>query len=100
VRVDVQGVASLRTLLPGAIYVMLVSDDMAHLERRLRERGEAHDEADLRRRLEEAEQEMARRDLFDHVVVNVEGDLDATVQRVLDLVAAERARPGRVPVAV
>jgi guanylate kinase len=100
VRIDVQGVASLRALIPGAIFIMLTPDDPAHLERRLRERGEAHDAADLKRRLEEAERELAQHDLFDHIVVNVEGDLDATVARVIEIVAAERARSGRQPIAV
>jgi guanylate kinase len=100
VRVDVQGVAALRALLPGALFIMLVPDDLGSLERRLRERGEAHDEGDLGSRMAEAEREMAQEHLFDHVIVNVEGGLDATVQRVLDVIAQERARPGRSPVVV
>lgn len=100
VRIDVQGVASLRDLAPAAVFIMLVPDSIEHLERHLRERGEAHDQEDLSRRLTEAEREMQQRDLFDHIVVNVEGDLDATVQRVLAIAAEERQRPGRPPVVV
>jgi guanylate kinase len=100
VRIDVQGVAALRNLIPGGLFIMLVPDALASLERRLRARGEAHDEDDVRRRLAEAEREMAQHELFDHVVVNVEGDLDATVQRVLDIVAEEHTRPGRLSVTV
>lgn len=92
VRVDVQGVASLRKLLPSAVYVMLVPDTFEHLERRLRERGEAHDAADLERRISAAAEELQRTDLFDHIVENVEGDLDRTVERVVAIVAAERER--------
>ena len=98
VRVDVQGVASLRSLIPGAIFIMLAPDDLGHLERRLRER--ATGAGDLQRRLAAAERELARRDLFDRVVVNVEGDLGAAVERVLAIAAEERARPGRTPVVV
>ncbi len=100
VRIDVQGVASLRGLLPAAIFVMLVPDSMEHLERHLIERGEAHDDADRARRLREAEHEMQHDELFDYVVVNVEGDLDATVRRILAIADEERARPGRKPVVV
>lgn len=100
VRVDVQGAASLRKIVPDAVYVMLVPDSIDHLGRRLRARGEAHDEQDLRRRLIEAERELARDDLFDHIVVNVEGDLDATVRRVLQIVATERTRSDRAPATV
>jgi guanylate kinase len=99
-RMDVQGVASLRELLPTAVFVMLVPDSLEHLERHLRARGEIHDETDRARRLAEAEREMQRRDLFDHVVVNVEGDLDTTVERVLRIAEKERRRPGRKPVVV
>ncbi|MGE0227135.1 MAG: guanylate kinase [Dehalococcoidia bacterium] len=92
VRVDVQGVESLRELLPSAVYIMLVPDSFEHLERRLRERGEAHDQADLERRIAAAARELERRDLFDHVVVNSNGDIDGTIARVLAIVDAERQR--------
>lgn len=92
VRVDVQGVASLRELLPNAVYIMLAPDSFAHLERRLRERGEAHDEADLQRRIDAAAHELEQRGLFDHVVVNADGDLDATIERVLAILGEERSR--------
>jgi guanylate kinase len=100
VRIDVQGVAALRERLPGAFFIMLVPDDLASLEPRLRDRPDVHDEDDLRRRLSKAEWEMSQRHLFHDIVVNVEGDLDGTVQRVLDVVAEERVRPGREPVVV
>ena len=100
VRVDIQGVEALRGLLPGALFVMLVPGSIDDLERHLRERGGAHAEADLRSRLEAAEREMARSDLFHHVVQNVEGDLDGTVARVLAIADEERARPDRPPLGV
>ncbi len=100
VRIDVQGAATLRGLLPEAVFIMLVPDSLEHLERRLIERGEAHDDADRDRRLAEAEREMQQQELFDYVVVNAEGDLDATVAHILDIAAEERARPDRKPVVV
>jgi guanylate kinase len=98
VHVDVQGVATLRRLLPGALFLFLVPNDMRQLERRLRERG--GDEETMRRRLDAAQREMAERAHFDQVVENVEGDLDGTADRVLAIVRQERARPGRRPVEV
>ena len=44
--------------------------------------------------------EIARARAFCVPLVNVEGDLDATVDAFLDLIEAERARPGRVPVSL
>ncbi len=89
---------ALRRLLPGALFLFLAPNDMRQLERRLRERG--GDEETMRRRLETAQREMAEREHFDHVVENVEGDLDGTADRVLAIVRQERARPGRRAVEV
>ena len=97
-RVDVQGAATLRRLLPGGVFVFLAPDEMRDLEGRLRERG--MDERAVRLRLETAERELAQREQFDHVVVNVEGDLDGAVDRVLAIAERERTRPGRRPVEV
>ncbi|MBM4416556.1 MAG: guanylate kinase [Chloroflexi bacterium] len=98
-RVDVQGAATLRALLPGALFVFLVPDEPSRLEAHLRARG-ADDEAALRLRLVTAERELAERTHFDHVLVNVEGDLDGTVAALLELVEADRARPERRAVVV
>lgn len=98
-RVDVQGAATLRRLLPGAVFIFLIPDVPSRLEEHLRERTYEHDDA-RRRRLATAEAELAARDQFDYVVTNVEGDLDGTVDRVLAIAAVERARGGRVAVVV
>ena len=97
-RVDVQGAATLRRVLPDAVFVFVMPEDIARLEDRLRERGT--EAPTLRRRMDEVERELAQRERFDHVVVNVEGDLDGTASRVLAIVEAERARPGRAAVEV
>jgi guanylate kinase len=98
-RVDVQGAATLRALLPGALFVFLLPDAPGRLEAHLRTRGADGEEA-LRVRLATAERELAQRVHFDRTLVNVEGDLDATADALLALVAAERTRPGRRPVEV
>ena len=93
VRVDVQGAATLRARLPGALLVYLEPDSPGRLEERLRARGEAEEEID--RRLRAAEAEDGRREHFDHVLRNVEGDLDATVDGLLAIIERERSRPER-----
>ena len=97
-QVDVQGAATLRRLAPSALFIFLAPDEPQRLEARLRERGA--DAQTLRRRLDTAERELAEREHFDHVVVNVEGDLEGAATRVLELVERERARPGRRPAEV
>lgn len=74
--VDVQGVATLRAAGTDAVFVLLEPPSRAELERRLKTRG-SDDPTDQRRRLEEAERELARTDLFDHRVVNADLELAA-----------------------
>ena len=93
-RVDVQGAATLRDLVPGALFIFLAPESPERLAEHLQER-EYEDEAVLARRLAAAERELGRAGEFDHTVVNVEGDLEGTARRLLELVSGERARPGR-----
>jgi guanylate kinase len=99
IRVDVQGAASLREALPGALSLFLVPEDLKRLETRLRARGSENAD-DLRRRLGIAEREMAEADEFDEVVVNVEGDLDTAVDTAWAIIEREAARADRKPVEV
>jgi guanylate kinase len=99
IRVDIQGAESLRQVLPGALFLFLVPDDPAHLEAHLRERDAESDEQ-IALRLAEAASETDRARAFATIVENIEGDLDATVDRVAALMAAERERAGREPVDV
>lgn len=98
-QVDVQGAATLRALLPDALLVFVVPDVPERLAERLRARGADSDE-EMARRLAQAEAELAQQERFDHVLPNVEGDLDATVDALLGLIDAERARSGRAPLEV
>ena len=98
VQVDVQGAQTLRPLLPGHVSIFLVPDDLAKLEARLRERGA--DEQTVRNRLDSARAELATQGAYDHVLVNVDGDLDGTVDRLVALLAEERSRPGHPAVEV
>ncbi len=98
VQVDVQGAQTLRPLLAGAVFVFLVPDDLTKLEARLRERGA--DKQTIRTRLDTTRAELATRDGYDHVLVNVDGDLDGTVDRLIAMLAEERSRPGRGAVEV
>lgn len=97
-RVDVQGVVTLRGLLPGALFIFIAPPSLDVIEARLRARGD--DPATFPPRLAAAARELDAAPTFDHVVINDDGDLEAAVERVLAIVAAERARPGRITVVV
>lgn len=97
-RVDVQGCRTLRTLLRGAVFIMIVPDRPDRLDAYLRGRGESGEV--LERRLAAAAEELAASVRFDHLVVNVDGNLDAAAARVIEIAATERSRPGRAPLVV
>ncbi len=92
VRTDVQGAAAIRKLAPGAVLVFIAPSSLDDIEQRIRARG-ADDEATVRRRLATARDEMARRREFDYVVENEPGRLDATVDRLVEILDVERLRP-------
>ncbi len=98
-RIDVQGAATLRRLVPQAVQILLVAESLAELERRLRERC-SEPESVLAARLATACREMAQADEFDYVVANRQGQLEATVDIIQAILLAERHRSGREPLEI
>jgi len=90
-RVDVQGAATVRSLIPDAVLVFLVPGSEEELLSRLRRRG-TETEADLGRRIATIRKEMACIPQFDYVVVNRDGELDCAVQRIAAIITAEQCR--------
>ncbi len=88
--IDVQGARQVRERVPEAVLIFLAPPSMGELERRLRSRG-TEDEGALETRLATANQEMAERDRFDHVVVN--DSLDEATAQVEAIIQASRTRP-------
>ncbi len=90
-RLDVQGAASVRRLVPEAVLIFLTASSFDELRRRLERRGE-DTPAQLRERIATARQEMERVTEFDYVVVNREGQLEQAVDDVLAIIRAEHCR--------
>lgn len=97
-QLDVQGARTLRGLVPGALFVYLAPDPTSNLDAHLRGRDE--DEATIARRRADREAELAAASEFDHVIVNREGDPNAAVSALVELLERERAREGRAAVEV
>ena len=97
VKIDVQGAATIRRLVPDALLIFLAPPDEEELSRRLASRKTESSE-DLSLRSETAAQEMRESKSFDYVVVNRRGQLDAAVQEIEAIVDRERRRapPRRV----
>lgn len=71
--IDWQGAQQVRAAAAGVIGVFIMPPSLSELEHRLRERA-LDDEATIRRRLADAEEEMAHAGEYDHVVVNDDFD--------------------------
>lgn len=91
VRTDVQGAASIKEIMPDAVRVFIAPSSIEKIEERIRARG-SDDEEHIQRRLATARSEMARAGEFEYVIVNEEGKLDATVDRLVEILDAARPR--------
>lgn len=96
-RVDVQGAATIKTLLPNSIFIFLAPESEAELVSRLRRRKSDSPEA-LHIRIESAKEEMRRVKEFDYWVVNKSGHIEKTVRKILSIIDAEHLRVGRSPI--
>ena len=95
-RLDVQGAATVRELVPGAVFVFITAGSEASLCRRLVSRKTETPEK-LAVRVETAREELRRMREFDYVVVNEEGRLDEAAGKLAAIIDAEKMRPGREP---
>jgi guanylate kinase len=87
--VDVQGMRQVRASgFPDIVTIFIMPPSKDELEKRLRGRGDLN-EAQLARRLNNADAEIAAKDEFDYVVVN--DDLDAAVQKVETILQKTRS---------
>ena len=90
-RVDVQGAATVRRLVSGAVHIFLMPGSEEELVDRLKSRS-TESEDTLHQRLEMLRKEMAQIDEFDYVVVNRDNCLDATARQILAIITAEKSR--------
>lgn len=89
IKTDVQGAATIRKLVPEAVFIFLAPPSVEELEHRLRLRMTESTEA-LRLRLQTAVAEMDEASKFDHVVTNYRDRLDDTVRDMEAIVDRER----------
>ena len=96
-RIDVQGAATIRALVPNAVTIFLTAESEQELVRRLQLRKT--EEADqLKMRIVTARRELRRFTEFDYVVINREEQLVDAVNEVLSIIRAEKSRVAWTPV--
>jgi len=96
-RIDVQGAATIRRLVPQAITIFLTAESEEELVERLRRR-KTEDPAQLERRIEMARGELRHATEFKYRIVNRECALDETVDKVIAIIQAEKSRIDWQPV--
>ncbi|MEJ5248600.1 guanylate kinase [Caldilinea sp.] len=96
-RIDVQGAATIRSLIPNAVTIFLTAESEEELVRRLRLR-KTEEPDQLKMRIVTARRELRRFTEFDYVVINREEQLDAAVETVLSIIRAEKSRVDWTPV--
>ncbi len=91
VKVDVQGAATIKEILPQAVFIFLIPPSLEELEKRLRRR---HSESTtgLALRLKKAKEEMESLPLFDYVITSRQHKVDEVVLQIDAIITGEKRR--------
>jgi guanylate kinase len=90
-RIDVQGAATIRKLVPDAVLIFLTTESEEDMVLRLQSRQTETPEG-LKLRIATARQELKRAKEFDYAVINKESCLDDTVNDISAIITAEHHR--------
>jgi len=86
--VDIQGVPVIKQKYPNSICLFISAPNFEILEKRLRGRGKDSEEV-IQKRLKTAKEEMKdaeQNPIYDHIIINEEGKLDQTANRVVSII--------------
>ncbi len=98
-RIDVQGASHIRSKIPEAVFIFIAPDSYEEIIQRLKSRA-TESPKDLAVRLSTYEQEMRASAYFDYLIINRDGQLDATVDTIAAILVAEKNRvsPRRIEI--
>jgi guanylate kinase len=91
VKVDVQGAATIKGILPRAVLIFLMPPSVEELGKRLNGRRSECSE-DLALRLRRARDEIESLPLFDYVITSHQGKLDDVVAQIDAIIATQKRR--------
>ena len=91
VKVDIQGAATIKKIIPQAVLIFLMPPSLEELVMRLNQR---HTESpfDLALRLKTAEEEIKQLPLFDYVITSQQDELDLAASDIKAIITAEKHR--------
>jgi guanylate kinase len=87
--IDWQGAQQVRKLYPGCIGIFILPPSVEELERRMRSRGQDSD-AVIRRRLDNAREELEHQDEFKYRIINK--DFEIARRELAKIIQSERAK--------
>jgi len=90
-RIDVQGAATIKRIVPDAVFIFLAPPSMEELIQRLEKRKTESAER-LEKRIRIAREEIKALPNYDYVVINRDGRLDETVEQIAAIITAEKCR--------
>lgn len=90
IKIDVQGAAAIRTLIPDSVGIFIAPESMDSLYLRLSAR-KTDDPLELARRFEEARHELLRAQEFDYIVFNETNGLLRAVDEINAIIRAVRS---------
>ena len=91
IKVDVQGAATIKQILPDAVFIFLMTPSIEELNRRLSKRL-TESPSVLAKRLKAAEKEIEQLHLFDYTVTNYQNKLNLAVDEIKAIIDAEKCR--------
>jgi len=98
-KIDVQGAQVVKDAVDSALLIFVVPPSLETLFKHLQARKtESADELELRQR--NAALELSKADDYDHVVVNVEGNVDRTAEEIDEIICHEERLASRPAVTV
>jgi len=91
IKVDVQGAASIKKVIPEAVFIFIMPPSLEELNRRLTRRS-IETPAELSLRLNTARHEMEQVSTFDYAVYNPDRNIDSAIEDIMAIVRAEKCR--------
>ncbi len=91
VKVDTQGAATIKKILPQAVFIFLMSPSIEDLTTRLKQRH-TESPSELALRLKTAQEEVKQLPLFDYIVVNRCDEIDLAISDIKAIITAEKCR--------
>lgn len=86
-KMDWKGTAAAKKLFPEAVAILITAPSIEHLMKHAAKRGDSP--ASIQARIEYSKEFLAHKDLYDYVIVNEEGKLGQTIDKVIDILKLE-----------